>query len=78
MNTKRILCVFINYVRQACYLMILVLSFSIAFLCRDIVANTYEYDRLNRVTKVVFEDNSYIEYKYDANEADSEEELQTQ
>lgn len=27
----------------------------------------YEYDLLNRLTKVIYDDNNYIEYKYDAN-----------
>ena len=27
----------------------------------------YEYDQLNRLTKVIYQDGSYIEYEYDAN-----------
>ena len=30
-------------------------------------AETYEYDALNRVIKVSYEDGSYVEYEYDAN-----------
>lgn len=30
-------------------------------------AEEYEYDALNRVTKVVYEDGSYVEYEYDSN-----------
>lgn len=32
-----------------------------------VYAETYEYDCLNRVTKVSYEDGSYVEYDYDAN-----------
>lgn len=31
------------------------------------MAEEYEYDDLNRVTKVIYEDGSYIEYEYDKN-----------
>ena len=30
-------------------------------------AENYEYDKLNRVTKVIYEDGSYVTYEYDAN-----------
>ena len=30
-------------------------------------AEEYEYDELNRVTKVLYEDGSYVEYEYDSN-----------
>lgn len=30
-------------------------------------AEEYEYDTLNRVTKVTYEDGSYVEYEYDSN-----------
>ncbi len=30
-------------------------------------AEEYEYDALNRVTKVMYEDGSYVEYEYDSN-----------
>lgn len=38
-------------------------------LCQNIVVNAeeYEYDDLNRVTKVIYDDGSYVEYTYDAN-----------
>lgn len=29
-------------------------------------AETYQYDKLNRLTKVIYEDGSYISYEYDA------------
>lgn len=29
-------------------------------------AESYEYDELNRVTKVMYDDGSYVEYRYDA------------
>ena len=28
-------------------------------------AESYEYDELNRVTKVMYDDGSYVEYRYD-------------
>ena len=33
----------------------------------EIQAEEYEYDMLNRVTKVTYEDGSYVEYEYDKN-----------
>jgi len=37
------------------------------FLALPAQAETYEYDKLNRLTKVVYNDGSCIEYEYDAN-----------
>jgi len=37
------------------------------FLALPAQAETYEYDKLNRLTKVVYDDGSCIEYEYDAN-----------
>ena len=33
----------------------------------EIHAEEYEYDMLNRVKKVIYEDGSYVEYEYDKN-----------
>lgn len=33
----------------------------------DVEAMEYQYDKLNRVTKVTYEDGSYVTYEYDAN-----------
>ena len=46
------------------------LSFiGICLLCNtmEIQAEEYEYDLLNRVTKVIYDDGSYVEYEYDKN-----------
>ena len=32
-----------------------------------VIAEEYEYDELNRVTKVTYEDGTYVEYYYDSN-----------
>ena len=43
------------------------LSLFVVLICMKIQAETYEYDALNRVTKVIYDDQSYTVYKYDAN-----------
>ncbi len=59
--------IILNYVRQTCYLVIMVLSFLLTFKTESVLADTYEYDKLGRVTKVIYEDQSYTVYTYDAN-----------
>ena len=44
-----------------------VLSFLLVFGPAEASADTYEYDALNRVTKVTYEDGSSVVYEYDAN-----------
>lgn len=44
-------------------MIVLVLFFNVAYL----QAEEYEYDELNRVKKVSYEDGSYVEYEYDSN-----------
>lgn len=44
-----------------------VLSLFIVLMSSEIKAETYEYDDLKRVTKVIYEDQSYTLYEYDAN-----------
>ena len=48
-------------------LMVVVIALLIMENSICIHAEEYEYDALNRVTKVTYEDGSYVEYAYDAN-----------
>lgn len=50
-------------IKNAC-----VLSLTVAaILCANsLYASTYEYDRLNRLTRIVYDANTSIEYTYDA------------
>lgn len=45
------------------------LTFAFTVVCSSLTvgADIYEYDALNRLTKVIYEDGSYVEYEYDAN-----------
>ena len=51
----------INKMRLCAYALTAVCSVS------GMGTSTYEYDELNRLTKVIYEDGSYVEYEYDAN-----------
>ena len=46
---------------------LLILSLFSAFMTVETKAETYEYDDLNRVTKVIYDDQSFTIYEYDAN-----------
>lgn len=50
-----------NNIRKISVIMLLVLMFS-----QTVYAETYEYDALDRVTKVIYDDGSYVTYEYDA------------
>lgn len=39
----------------------------ICTVCVESYGQEYEYDKLNRVTKIIYDDGSYVEYTYDAN-----------
>lgn len=67
MNRIRLFCVVLNYMRRACFVFIAGLSFLLIFMRQSVSAQTYEYDDLNRVIKVIYEDESYTVYEYDAN-----------
>lgn len=45
---------------------ILVTGAMILWFSQAVYAESYEYDALNRVTKVMYEDGSYVTYEYDA------------
>lgn len=69
MNMTRFLCVTLNYLRQfgSVFITFLMLSLFVVFMTVETKAETYEYDELNRVTKVIYDDQSYTTYEYDAN-----------
>lgn len=69
MNMKKFVSGFTNDLRQigsVCFALS-ILSLFVIFIRVDAYAETYEYDELNRVTKVIYDDKSYITYEYDAN-----------
>ena len=59
--------IFSKNIRQICSVVMAILFFLFVFGGIDAGAETYEYDKLNRVVKVVYADNSYTTYEYDAN-----------
>lgn len=69
MNMKKFVSVFTNDLRQigsVCFALS-ILSLFVVFMSVDTYAEAYEYDELNRVIKVIYDDQSYITYEYDAN-----------
>ncbi|MBQ8527054.1 MAG: leucine-rich repeat protein [Lachnospiraceae bacterium] len=64
---RRLVSFVTKHIRQTCYLAVTILSFLIAFMQQDVMADTYEYDDLNRVTKVSYDDGSVVTYTYDKN-----------
>ena len=46
---------------------VILVLFICIFCVQVCFAEEYEYDKLNRVTKITYEDGSYVEYTYDAN-----------
>lgn len=44
-----------------------VLAISILFVDGKALAEEYEYDDLNRIVRITYEDGSYVEYEYDKN-----------
>lgn len=69
MNTKRFICVITKFLRQVggVFITLSILSLFVAFMGVETQAEIYEYDDLNRVTKVIYDDQSYTVYDYDAN-----------
>ena len=55
--------------RKACIKRCIACLLCVFLLCPGILAyaEEYEYDDLNRVTKVIYDDGSYVEYTYDRN-----------
>ena len=69
MNKTRFFDVTERFMRQFCSVIftLLILSLFSVFMMVETKAETYEYDKLNRVTKVIHDDRSYTLYEYDAN-----------
>ncbi len=66
MNMKRLFYVTLNHLRQYAFIFI-ALSLFVVLMTVEAKGETYEYDDLNRVTKVIYDDQSYTLYEYDAN-----------
>ena len=58
-----------NFMKQTGHVCITwsLLFLFIVMMRMQVQADTYEYDDLNRVTKVIYDDQSYTVYEYDAN-----------
>lgn len=69
MNTKRFFSVTEKFLRQvgSVCITLLMLSLFVVLMSVKARAETYEYDSLNRVIKVIYDDQSYTVYEYDAN-----------
>ncbi len=69
MNKTRFFDVTERFMRQFCSVIftLLILSLFSVFMAVETKAETYEYDDLNRVTKVIYDDQSFTLYEYDAN-----------
>ena len=69
MNKTRFFDVTVRFTRQfgSVIFTLLILSFFSVFMMVETKAETYEYDDLNRVTKVIYDDQSFTIYEYDAN-----------
>lgn len=69
MNKPRFFDVTERFTRQfgSVCITLLILSLFSVFMMVETKAETYEYDNLNRVTKVIYDDQSFTIYEYDAN-----------
>ncbi len=67
MNMKKFFSVTLDFLRQYAFVFSAALSLFVVCMSVDAKAETYEYDKLNRVTKVIYDDQSYTVYEYDAN-----------
>ncbi len=69
MNKTRFFDVTERFMRQFCSVIftLLILSLFSVFMAVVTKAETYEYDDLNRVTKVIYDDQSFTSYEYDVN-----------
>lgn len=65
MNMKKFFSVTLDFLRQ--FAIFIVLSLFVVIMSVKVHAETYEYDALNRITKVIYDDQSYTVYEYDAN-----------
>lgn len=72
MNKTRFCDVTERFMRQigSVCITLLILSLFSVFMMEETKADTYEYDDLNRVTKVIYDDQSYTLYEYDAKLSD--------
>lgn len=59
----------LRFLRQTAgvFITLAVLSFFVVFMSVETRAQTYEYDKLGRVSRVIYDDRSYAVYEYDAN-----------
>lgn len=59
----------LRFLRQTAgvFITFVVLSFFVASMSTGIQAQTYEYDKLGRVSRVIYDDGGYSVYEYDAN-----------
>ncbi len=67
MNMKKFFSVTLDFLRQFAIVFLATLSLFVVIMSVKVHAETYEYDALNRVTKVIYDDQSYTVYEYDAN-----------
>ncbi len=59
----------LRFLRQTAgvFITLVVLSFFVLLMRTGIQAQTYEYDKLGRVSRVIYDDGGYSVYEYDAN-----------